>query len=515
MRRSTVTLAAILVAGAAMRFTGIGSGIPFALGIDEPQIMTRAVGMMRSGDFNPHFFDYPTLYIYVQLATASLRFMAGAAAGEWQSLAAVTPADFYVWGRAVTAAFGTATVLLVYMAGLRWGTRTALLSAALMAVMPIHVRESHYVLTDVPLTFFVALTLVLTLRAHEAPRLARFALAGAAAGLAAGTKYPGALALALPLAAIWMTPSAQPSRLAAALACAGASGAAFLAVAPYTVLDLPGFLNGFARLANAYTGARADEPGWSIYLKHLRNAVRWPAFLLMLAGLGLALVRATRGPGRVRWTLAALFPLLFLWFISRQSLIYGRYLLPLVPFTCLLAGAAVVSGVSLLRRFSIPRALRTAAIVALTVAVLLPSSVTSYQFNRRLVQRGTAALAYEWILQNIPQDAHLVSEPGAPDLTQTKYRARVVTGGLRQHPFEEYAASADYLIASSDAYGRFLDAPHLHPTGYAQYMQIFEQSREVARFSPSAAHPGPEVRILAVRRSGTEGPAADHPRPGR
>ena len=33
--------------------------------------------------------------------------------------------------------------------------------------MPLHVRESHYVLTDVPVTFFVTLTLLLSLRAHE------------------------------------------------------------------------------------------------------------------------------------------------------------------------------------------------------------------------------------------------------------------------------------------------------------------------------------------------------------
>jgi hypothetical protein len=32
---------------------------------------------------------------------------------------------------------------------MRWGARTALLSAAMVAVMPLHVRESHYVLTDV------------------------------------------------------------------------------------------------------------------------------------------------------------------------------------------------------------------------------------------------------------------------------------------------------------------------------------------------------------------------------
>ena len=56
---------------------------------------------------------------------------------------------------------------VVYRAAMRWGARTALLAAVMLAVMPLHVRESHYVLTDVPATFLVMLTLLLSLRAHE------------------------------------------------------------------------------------------------------------------------------------------------------------------------------------------------------------------------------------------------------------------------------------------------------------------------------------------------------------
>ena len=499
MRRSTVSLSAILVVAAALRFLGLGSGIPYAIGVDEPEIVNRVVTMMRSGDYNPHFFHYPSLYLYVQLAVACLRFLTGAMAGYWHSLAEVSAADFYLWGRAVTAAFGTATVLLVYLAGLRWGTRPALLAAGLMAVMPLHVRESHYVLTDVPLTFFVALTMLLTLRANEQPRAVTFAAAGAAAGLATATKYPGALALLLPLIAAWMTPAARPSRLVAALAATGACAAAFFVAAPYTLLDLPGFLNGYAHLAIAYTANTPPEPAWTTYLKHLRNSVAWPAFLLMLGGAILGTVRAVRGPGRVRWTLAVVFPVLFFWFISRQQLIFARYLLPLVPFLCLLTGAAVVSGVSLLRRFSIPRALRTALIVGLTIATLLPATLQAIRFNRTIAKRGTLGLAYDWISQNIPRDSQVVIESGGPALNESPYRIQRVRQ-LRQHEYKKYADDgAGYLIASSQAYGPYLESPHLFPNEYAEYMRIFEQSREVARFTASAEHPGPELRIFKVK----------------
>ena len=175
--------------------------------------MSRVVQMMRTGDFNPHFFDYPGLYFYVQLGVAVLRFLAGATRGEWNALDQVDTPDFYLWGRAVTAILGTLTVVLVYRVGMRWGARHAALAAGLMAVMPLHVRESHYVLTDVPVTFFVTLTLLLTLGAHERERATSFAWAGAAAGLAAATKYPGALVIVVPLIAVWMTLGTKPSRL--------------------------------------------------------------------------------------------------------------------------------------------------------------------------------------------------------------------------------------------------------------------------------------------------------------
>lgn len=499
MRRASVSLAAILLAAAALRFHGLGAGIPHAIGVDEPEIMNRATGMMRSGDFNPHFFDYPSLYIYVQLAAASARFIAGAMAGQWQSLGDVTAADFYLWGRAVTAAFGTATVLVVYFAGLRWGTRTALLAAALMAVMPLHVRESHYVLTDVPLTFFVALTFLLSLRAHEQQRLQAFAWAGAAAGLAAATKYPGALVGLLPLTAAALTPAVRPSRAVAAAAIAAAAAGAFLAAAPYTVLDLPAFLNGYARLAAGYSERALPEPAWLLYLKHLRNGVQWPAALLMLGGAVLAAVRAVKGPGRVRWILGVAFPLLFLWFISQQTLVFGRYLLPLVPFACILAATAVVSGVSLLRRFSIPRALRTALILGLTVAVLLPAALSSIAFNRTIAKKGTPLLAYEWLATHIAPPSHITIESAGLVLTHTRFRSRNVPR-LRDRTYEQFVEDqVEYLVASSQCYGPFLESPHLYPTEYGQYMKLFEQSREVARFSPSPDHPGPELRILKVR----------------
>ena len=499
MRRSTLPLLGVLAAAALLRFWSLGAGIPTAIGIDEPQIMNRAVHMMKSGSLNPNgFYDYPGLYLYVQMGVACVRFLAGAMSGEFRSLNDARPEDFYLWGRAVTAALGTLTVLVVFRIGLRWGTRYALLASALLAVAPLHVRESHYVLTDVPATFFVTLTFLLSLAAHEKPSAIAFAKAGAAAGLAAATKYPGALAMILPLIGVWMTADVRPSRVTAALSAIAGGVLAFLLAAPYTILDLPGFLNGYAGLAAGYAGGTLTEPAWLTYLKHLRLNLRWPATLLIAAGLVLAAFRAVRGPGRVRWTLAIVFPLVYFWSVSRQTYVFARYLLPIVPFLCVLAAVAVVAGVSLLRRFAIPRAVRTALIVGLTVAALLPPLMRSIGFVQMIGRRATVELAYNWVQQNVPKGAKIVVETRGihlpPEYNWTNLSQ------LRQREFGEYRSSGvEYLIASSDAFGRYMESPQNAPHEYEQYMRIFGQARELVRFSPSADHPGPELRILKVQ----------------
>ena len=86
LRPSRVGLALALAAAALLRFWTLGHGVPYMLGVDEPDVMDRAVRMVQTGDFNPHFFDYPSLYMYVQAVVVVARFLLGAVRGEWSSL---------------------------------------------------------------------------------------------------------------------------------------------------------------------------------------------------------------------------------------------------------------------------------------------------------------------------------------------------------------------------------------------------------------------------------------------
>ena len=79
-----------------------------------------------------------------------------------------------------------------------------------------------------------------------------------------------------------------------------------------------------------------------------------------------------------------------------------------------------------------------------------------------------------------------------------QYRARYVSQ-LRPKTYEQWhGEGADYLVASSAAFGSVFGAPQRYPREYDEYMRIFTQSRELTKIAPSKDVPGPEFRIFKV-----------------
>jgi hypothetical protein len=324
-------------------------------------------------------------------------------------------------------------------------------------------------------------------------------------------KYNGAVAVLMPLIACAMTPAVRPSRPLTMMWIVAGMVGAFLLAAPYTFLDLPNFLNQFARLSSEYRApAVTTEPVWQIYLKHLRNAYKWPGAalagvswsggLIVVGGLLLGLWRIATGPERLKWTLLTVFPLVYFRFISNQNIIYGRYLLPLVPFLSILAAAAVVWVVDRLRHAHLAPAVRNAVTVLLALTTIAPSAYTSIAYDADAAKVWTTQMAYEWIKRELPAGTRIRLEGSLAIKLPRSYRSNYVRQ-LRVDGGEWYAGSdIDYLVASSQCYGLFFDNPQQYPVEYADYQQIFGQTAEVARFKPSDDHPGSELIILKVKR---------------
>lgn len=100
--------------------------------------------------------------------------------------------DFYAmyWTRMITAVFGAASVLLLYLAGKKlFNKEVGLFAAFFLAVNYLHVVRSHFGLPDVYNGFFALLSLYVSAFILEKNTMRRYLLAGFVAGMAFALKY--------------------------------------------------------------------------------------------------------------------------------------------------------------------------------------------------------------------------------------------------------------------------------------------------------------------------------------
>jgi 4-amino-4-deoxy-L-arabinose transferase-like glycosyltransferase len=122
----------ILFVAVALRFFGITWSLPnsehlFSFHPDELLVIqaSRAAAIWV-GEFNPHFYNYGSLTIYLNSFFRPLAYLL------------LTPSLYadYLMGRFITMLFGVGTVYLVYLAGKRIaGERAGLLAAGTSTVM--------------------------------------------------------------------------------------------------------------------------------------------------------------------------------------------------------------------------------------------------------------------------------------------------------------------------------------------------------------------------------------------
>lgn len=211
-RRATALIVAALFGLAlALRCWALGWGLPYVEHPDEPAVLEPAVRMVQAGDANPGKFLYPSLHYYMLAAVVRTHAAWGIARGLYASLADLpaqtylytTAPELYVWGRALTAVLGALTVPLLYLLGRRmFNWRVGLLAALALALSAYHVQHSHFITTDAPTGVWVTLALLGAWGVATTGHWRAYVLAGAATGLAAGTKYnAGVIGLALGVAA--------------------------------------------------------------------------------------------------------------------------------------------------------------------------------------------------------------------------------------------------------------------------------------------------------------------------
>ena len=475
-RGARSALWAVIFAGALLRIVPIWFGLPYLQARpDEETALGQALAVM-GGDPNPHFFHWPSLtfYVFAGLFTAA----------SWIrrafSIAGPLSMEHYVLlARAFVALAGTLTLAVVYTIGRRMaGAAVGLLAALLLAVAILHVRESHFAMTDVLMTLLATASLAELLRALDTgpdagggSRVGAFARAGLAGGLATSAKYSAVAVVAAMAVAQVVVLIRDPRgfRLAPASLMPGvvfmaAFGFAFVAGTPYSILDyqhfVPDFRFNFSHLAGGH-GIDLGR-GWSY---HAIRTLPYGAGILTcgaaIAGI-VPFVRHYRAHALIIFGFAGTFYVS----IGSGRTVFFRYALPLLPVICLAAAVGVRHvGGWLASRWRVPA---PTAVGLLGALVIVPAAINCVWFDVLLARTDTRVLARQWLVAHARPGQTIYEAPDVYTLLDLR--------GMTLHSWRFDPATESFL----DADGRVPDWLVLHESPLSGYARIPSELRALA-----------------------------------
>jgi YYY domain-containing protein len=543
-------LLAILVAGAILRWTGIGWDKGHHLHPDERYIsmveetleFPKTVGSYfdsAKSPLNPYnrghdSFVYGTLPMFMTKAL-------GDAIGKRGYDGS------YLVGRALSGFFDLWTVWLVYRIARRFGgRRAALLAAAFLAFCPLGIQLSHFWGVDSFLTTFSAATLLGCVRIAQGRATWRGRLAtGVALGLAVACKITG-LALFAPLGvavlvdAIERIPEkvALPSRRRRWLRAAGLVALRFAAIAaislatiriflPYVFLGWkidPRYLKDMNSLISLGKSVAGFPPAlqWAgrTVLFPLENIVLWgaaPFFgLAAIAGFVAAAAGAFRRDRR------PVLPLLVFAVVvcAYHALSLGKSIRYFYPAYTVFAVVAGIGLLELSRRWPRSRAARVIPWVVVAGAVL--SGIAFAAIYRRPVTRETAS---RWIYEHVAPENRFSGETwddGLP-FPEPNENAAAYAGPPMELWGPDDPAKVDtilktlngcdwIMITSNRVYGNITRLPTVFPMTTAYYRALFEGRLGFDRAADFTSYPSLGPLHIPDDRSEEAFTVYDHPR---
>jgi hypothetical protein len=404
---------AIVLLGAALRLIPIWFGLPYTRARPDEETALGTSLTMLSGDLNPKFFHWPSLTFYAFAAIFKAATWIRHLASPESPVAYTT---YLLIGRAFVALCGTATIFVLYKLGRRVADeRTGLLAAFFLAVAMLHVRDSHFAMTDILTTLLVTSSLLLLIGAVETVQRnagdripsTPFALAGLVGGLAASAKYSAAAIVAAMAGAqivIWMHPRIRvlsPRSLGPSVIFVGSCIAGFLVATPYAILDFSTFARDvqFTTLHLSAGHGLDLGRGWSYHVRRsLPYGLGVPVFIATAAGV-IPFVWRYRWQGIVLGAFAAAFYSA----IGSGQTVFFRYVLPLVPLACLSAAVAIRHGAPWIA--SRAAVSERVALILLLLGTGGPALINCVWFDALLARTDSRVLAARWLKANVePED---------------------------------------------------------------------------------------------------------------
>jgi hypothetical protein len=494
-------LLAVLTGALVARVWDVAAQLPVMHHPDEPGNTGLIESIVATGDLNPHFFNYPSLFIYLQTLVSPdgplLGWLIPGDVAEAPNRIAMgvsyaPSVPVMLLHRGLTVAFGVGVVAAVWAITRRafGGTLAPAVAASLVALSPNLIEHSQYVTPDMLGVLTTSLAVLAALHVLQSGSTRAYLVAGALVGLSASAKYNAAL-VALAVVAAFVAGigrSGRPFRPALGrLVLSGlAAAVAFAVTTPYALLDRATFLADldFERrhYSQGHVGMQGDTPRFYVGL-----LLREETVIAVLAGIGL-LAALAMGHRRIAAVLLA-FPVAYAAFVSTMAVRNDRTIMIVLPVLAVFAGYAVQWLRDQGRARLHPPVRRAAgavlaAVVVLPVALGVPHAVTQSSVHDARME------AARWIPENLPEGSAVVLESYGPWIDPRDYE--VV--GVKELVYREIPPGTDYVIASEAIWTRFTEDTARYPAEAAKYAEMFASWDLIEEFPED----GNSIRVYRV-----------------
>lgn len=532
----------IVLTGLALRLIGISFGFPSLYDPDEAVFVITGLRMLHDHTLNPGWFGHPgstTIYVIavIELIVIGIGSLSGIFPSEQAFGQAVytNPAIVFLPARLFIVLCGLACIALTYVIGKRlFDRRVGLTAALLLAIAPLHITYSQIIRTDMHSTVFMLLCILSCIRIAEHGKLKDYLVAAIWVALACATKWPSATIAIAILGAAAVHVSANPTRVTIQIRNAMLTVPAFLAAlfvaSPYIFLAFRTTIANVAGEAQAkHLGSTGGGPVNNL-LWYLRDPLltSFGYLGIALAVFGIVLIMRRN---RIAAATIVLAGATFLMAISAQTMIWARWVVPILPFVTIFVAVGFWGLVEwLTAQIGRQKALSGAGLIFAGLAI--PMLFTAVADAReRLVD--TRALSSAWASEHIPKGSTVLIEYLAIDLLHQdwtilypageggcidavkalKGQVRVSTvAGLRGNraiidigtlaPSTLATCKADYAIYTD--YDRYRAERALFPAETAIYEKLARGGSILKTFAPqTGAIGGPIVRIVKLPKQTT------------
>ena len=497
----------ILFAALAIRLWGIDYDLPYIYHPDEPRYVAISLNMFRTGDLNPHFFNYPSLFFYINSIAYIPFYLIGKLFGTFATrsdlsvpliltvgVAKTSLPSAILFGRSITVVFGLASVVFTYAIGKQITGKAAVgvIAALFLAFSATSVKNDRYITPDTFVVFFATASFLATLLVYYQGKTWQYIVAGLCIGLTASSKYNGGL-IVIPLLLAHVLRSGKSAFKDRNIYIAlFASGLAFLATTPFSVLDPSEFLRDLRFEGRHYSSGHPGMDGDTLQW-YLRYMWQTSGIIYILAALEILRGIYTRSRETL---LLAIFPVIYFVFINNFIVRNDRTLLPLTPFLFLLAASFLVhlmSKVKTLQSGPVRKlsGIAIACLVVISMAVPISTIIAETTLLTTINSRETARV---WIDDNIPAGSKIAVESYAPFIEPETYQVEGFRM-MKEHSAEWYVENGfDYLVLSRGTYGRFFNEPDQYGTEISLYESLFNSFSLTKTFLDG----GYEIRIYST-----------------